>query len=254
MNEEPMTMDIAPAAGGAIVKAEPTLMDILHEAVTRGADVGVIERLVALKERVDRNEAEKAFYEAKARLHEKLPQIEKSGAIVVGNTVRSRYALYEDIDVVLRPLLAEEGLSVEFDAPKLEGGQLHMTCTLAHRQGHREIKTLTLPLDNSGSKNPVQAVGSTVSFGKRYLLGMHINLVTKDEDDDGGGGKNTGEPLTQEQRDDIELLVKETKTDQAKLFAWIGTQSGTVPKTIAEIKQGDFPRVMAALRKRAAGL
>jgi hypothetical protein len=39
---------------------------------------------------------------------------------------------------------------------------------LSHELGHSEETTMTLPLDTSGSKNNVQAVGSSTSYGKRY--------------------------------------------------------------------------------------
>lgn len=220
---------------------QPTLMHILQEAVQRGADVGVIERLVTLKERVDRNEAEKAFYEAKARLHAKIPQIAESGVIAINGKVQSRYAKYEDIDLILRPLLQEEGFSIEFDA-KWDGDRLAMTGTLVHRQGHRETKSLPLPIDISGNKNKTQAMGSTVSYGRRYLRAMLLDIVTRSEDDDGNGGGN--QVLTQEQRDDIELLVKDTKAELAKVLAFAGAQS------IAEIRQSEYVRVRDALRKR----
>jgi len=44
---------------------------------------------------------------------------------------------------------------------------------------------MTLPLDNSGSKNAVQAVGSSVSYGKRYVMAALLNITTRGEDDDG---------------------------------------------------------------------
>jgi len=223
---------------------EPTAMGMIAQAVQKGADVATIERLVALKERLDRTEAEKAFYEAKARLHAKLPQIEQSGVVLnKAGGVQSRYSKYEDIDMILRPLLAEEGFSLEFDSES-QHDKLLMSGTLAHRQGHRETRRLPLPLDTSGAKNNIQGMGSTVSYGKRYLLGMLLNLVSKGQDDDGQGGK--AQLLTQEQRDEVEFLIKETKAEPAKVLAWINAPS------IAEIRQVDFKRVMDALRRKAA--
>ena len=103
---------------------------------------------------------------------------------------------------------------------------------------------MPLPLDTSGAKNNIQGMGSTVSYGKRYLLGMLLNLVSKGQDDDGQGGK--AQLLTQEQRDEVEFLIKETKAEPAKVLAWINAPS------IAEIRQVDFKRVMDALRRKAA--
>ncbi|HET9820175.1 MAG TPA: ERF family protein, partial [Rhodanobacteraceae bacterium] len=50
--------------------------------------------------------------------------------------------------------------------------------------GHREETSITLPADTSGSKNAVQAVASSTSYGKRYTAGALLNLTSHGEDDD----------------------------------------------------------------------
>jgi hypothetical protein len=59
-----------------------------------------------------------------------------------------------------------------------------VTGVLSHSAGHREETSITLPADASGSKNAVQAVASTVSYGKRYTAGALLNLTSHGEDDD----------------------------------------------------------------------
>jgi hypothetical protein len=50
---------------------------------------------------------------------------------------------------------------------------------------------MELPVDTSGSKNPVQAVGSSTAYGKRYVMEALLNLTSRGVDDDGkrGGGQ-----------------------------------------------------------------
>src|SRR5690606_16446095 len=55
---------------------------------------------------------------------------------------------------------------------------------LTHKSGHREETTIKLPADPSGNKNAVQAVASSVSYGKRYTAGALLNLTSHAEDDD----------------------------------------------------------------------
>jgi hypothetical protein len=56
---------------------------------------------------------------------------------------------------------------------------------------------MELPFDNSGSKNTVQAIGSSVSYGKRYVLCMLLNISTGGEDNDGNGAPSA---VTTQQR------------------------------------------------------
>ena len=56
---------------------------------------------------------------------------------------------------------------------------------LLHKEGHKEKTTLLVPFDYSGSKkhNPAQAMGSSVSYGKRYTLCALLNIATRDDND-----------------------------------------------------------------------
>ncbi len=55
---------------------------------------------------------------------------------------------------------------------------------MSHRAGHSERTSILLPADVSGNKNAVQAVASSVSYGKRYTAGALLNFTTHGEDDD----------------------------------------------------------------------
>ena len=60
-----------------------------------------------------------------------------------------------------------------------------VTGVLMHRAGHSMRTSMTLPFDTSGSKNAVQAIGSSVSYGKRYVISAMLNIATRKEDDNG---------------------------------------------------------------------
>jgi hypothetical protein len=62
-----------------------------------------------------------------------------------------------------------------------------------HRGGHSEEATKFYPADTSGSKNAIQAIGSSISYGKRYTASALLNLTSRKEDDD--GAKGGGEPV-----------------------------------------------------------
>lgn len=156
-------------------------------------DVDKLEKLIALQERAMQKEAEIAFNQAMTRLQKKLPAITKKGKIEFtdkkGTDRQTPFAKYEDIFLVIGPLLQAEGFHLSFNSTWNSGDGVIISGTLHHNKGHFTKSEMRLPLDTSGSKNNLQAMGSTLSYGKRYLSGMLLNLITKDEDDDGATHK-----------------------------------------------------------------
>lgn len=185
----------------AVQKIEPqnavmpiTDHDAIMATITRAAadpnvDIEKMERLWAMKERMDARAAEVAYADAFAAMQLELPAIEERGKAKVNGAVRYTFAKWEDINTQIKPVLAKHGFALSFRTDFKSG--ISITGVLQHRLGHREETSMTLPSDNSGSKNDVQAVASAVSYGKRYTAGALLNLTSHDEDDDAyaaGGG------------------------------------------------------------------
>jgi hypothetical protein len=162
------------------------------EVIARAArdpnvDIDKMERLLEMQERVHARQSKASYYEALAAMQPNLPVISERGGIKDRNgNVQSTYALWEDVNEAIRPLLAEHGFSLSFRV-KRSDGEITVTGVLAHRDGHSEETELSLPSDTSGSKNAVQAVGSSTSYGKRYTAFALLNITTQGEDDDGAG-------------------------------------------------------------------
>jgi hypothetical protein len=104
----------------------------------------------------------------------------------------SKYAKLETIDRDMRPIYTRHGFSVRYgSAAPLKDGWIRITCTVAHSGGYFEEHYLDAQLDTAGSKGtankpPIQAVGSSVTYLRRYLLTMVFNIVLADDDDDDG--------------------------------------------------------------------
>ncbi|MCE6977286.1 hypothetical protein EI534_07710 [Pseudomonas frederiksbergensis] len=116
----------------------------------------------------------------------------------------STYARLEDIDRAISPIFTEEGFSLSFGtADSRLPGHLRVTCECMHAGGHTKLYQLDLPIDAAGSggktnKTGVQANGSTISYGRRYLTQMIFNVTTTDDDDDGNSGAPPVEVLPPE--------------------------------------------------------
>ena len=147
-------------------------------------DVNKLEKILDMQERILDRQSEQQFQIDLAAMQADLPAIEKNGKIVVGKDVRSTFAKYEDINRAIMPVMQTHGFSLTFESQQA-ATYINVIGILRHKGGHKESTQLQIPFDTSGSKNAVQAVGSSLSYGKRYIATALLNLTTVGDDDDG---------------------------------------------------------------------
>ena len=237
---------VAPEKGTevAVQPVAEEVSGLVHLAIKEKVPVEVLERLVALQERVTDRHAEMAMAEALNAFQAECPPVPRVGkATVTKSGVKQyeyRFAPYDEILVVIRPHLKNHDLSFTHDSAII-GGEVEMVCTLQHILGATRKSTFRGPVDNSGGKNPLQGVGSARSYGKRYTLADVLGLSTEEDDDGrsaGGNGVSTSTGvITEAQAADLEALIQEVGTDKAKLLAWVGV------KSLAEFPASELDRV-----------
>lgn len=219
-------------APGAIVEAEyemdagpPSLLTaIVTMARDPAVDVVKLERILAMQERLEEREAERMFTEALNHAQAEMPRVSKNGTIKLGGGKGEiPFAKWEDIDAALRPIMTRHGFSLSFSAEERAGGGMVITALLKHIAGHGATYTMPLGIDTGPGRNALQAMGSTLSYGKRYLAEMIFNIVREDEDDDGtaGGVKY----ITSDQAMEIEDLLTATGSDRARFMQHFGITS-----------------------------
>lgn len=176
-----------------ISQAESIVAVISRAASDPNVDIDKMERLLAMHERLVAVEASKAFSEAMGRLQNRIPVIKKKGRIAFRDENKKpiQYARYEDIEKEIRPHYNDEGFENFFTTETIEDGKIVVVLRVTHKQGHERItKSPPMPLDTSGAKDNIKAMGSTISYGKRYCLVNAYDVVCEGEDDDGtAGGK-----------------------------------------------------------------
>ncbi len=228
-----------------MVVDDPTsiIQVIARAAADPRVDVQKMSALLDMQFKIEARQAEIEFNAALSRLMPKLPRVRKDGTIPDNNgRVRSRYARYEDVDLVTRPLLAEEGFSITFRTEDVAPSSLRVIGTLAHRMGHSRESSVTVPISAPPKATGTQAVGSSVSYGKRYVVVNMLNIITVGEDTD---GQEPPSPITEEQVMNIETLLQDTKSNRVKFLAWIGVEK------IADILDRDYERAIKALQSKA---
>jgi hypothetical protein len=160
-------------------------------ATNPDVDPAKMEAMLTMQERMIDRQALTAYRRAMHKARAKMPRIEKDGKITgKGGTVMSRYANYENIDKIVRPLVEEEGLTYGFDFKQGEQGRVLVTCIVSHVDGHEErFGPMPLSVDTTGAKNATQGAGSAGKYGQRYTLTAAFNIVTVGADDDGNMGQ-----------------------------------------------------------------
>lgn len=169
---------------------EPRAISMFERlALDPSVDVDKLERLIQMKERIDRMNAEASFNAAFAIMQPRIPVI-----IERGKTDKGRYAELEDIIEAVRPVLADHGFALSHRTEWPSATQVRVVGVLMHRDGHHRTSEFLSGADTSGSKNAIQALGSSVSYGRRYTTKDLLCIVTRGEDNDGRTSEKTLAP------------------------------------------------------------
>ena len=181
----------------ATVPAPITPMGMIDRAVSAGASVETLEKLLALQERWEANEGRKAFDHAIAAAKAEMPAIVKNQTANRGNAGSYKYEDLAQIAAQIDPVLSRFGLSYRFRTETHEG-RIKVSCIVSHRDGYSETTTLESGSDTSGAKNPIQAMGSAVTYLQRYTLKAALGLAAARDDDTQPKRPAAAEPMTQE--------------------------------------------------------
>ena len=92
------------------------------------------------------------------------------------------------------PIITSHGLSYRFRTQ--QNDKINVTCILSHKAGHYEETTLSGPADATGSKNAIQAIGSTLTYLQRYSLVQALGLAAANDDDGKSSGKRENPHVT----------------------------------------------------------
>lgn len=230
----------APADLPSVSDSAAIIQVIERAASNPDVDIEKMERLLDMQERILNRNAKAAYVAALADVQQELPAIKERGEIKNNSgKVQSRYALWEDINEKIKPILHKHGFALSFRTGT-QDGQMVVTGVLAHREGHSEETSIYLPADTSGSKNQVQAVGSSTSYGKRYTAQALLNLTSTGEDDDGQKA-GVGTTVTEEQEATISAKMKEVGADPEKFLQHLGVSQ------LADLPATKFNFAMSAL-------
>jgi len=219
-----------------LAKAGNTPADMIRMAVSGGADLEKLEKLLALQERWEANEAKKAYHVAMAAFKANAPKIDKDRQVAYGNT-KYNHASLGNVTEKISAELSKHGLSASWTTK--QNGNIMVTCRITHIKGHSEETTLAAAADNSGSKNSIQAIGSTITYLERYTLLGLTGLATYDQDDDGIAAGS--QYINTEEGNEILDRITELNANLGKFLAYMKVES------LEKMLKSDYPKAIAAL-------
>lgn len=180
MKQSATALTLEPQNNAALAEITPTT---LLQAALASGNLELVREFMQLKREYEADEARKAYDQAMAEFKRNAPRISKNKEVSFGTT-RYSHATLDHVTDVLTPALSKVGISHRFEL-KTEGDTVIVTCILSHSMGHSERTSLPGPIDKSGSKNPIQGIGSAVSYLQRYTLLAAVGMAPGSQDDDG---------------------------------------------------------------------
>ena len=238
-----------PVAVPTIVNEDTTLMALIGRSASDPTmDVAKLERLMDLYERIGARRAEQQFNEAMQLAQRDIQPVFRNAG---NETTRSRYATLEAVLAMVGPVIYKHGLSMSFgtDQSPLEG-HYRVTCTLSHIGGHSREYHADVPSDGVGmkgtqNKTPTHAFGSTMAYGRRYLILLIFNVATTDDND--GNSASSMKTISEAQRDALHILADDVKADKRKFCEFFGIGS------FSELPVHQYTRAIQMLQAKARG-
>lgn len=229
----------SPQAMHAALPVDPMVSMIERVAMDPSVSIDRLEQLMAMKERLDAKAAEQAFAAAFSEASAEFPSIPMNGR----GDKQKPYALLKDIIGHTRPVLSRHGLALSFGIES-HPDKVIVTAELMHVGGYRKTTAIELPKDQTGSKNAVQAVGSSQTYGQRYTAQALLGLSLGDDTEDDGGAAGGSSTINATQFFELRNLIEEASADEPKLCEFLKV------KNLEELPERMFGNAVAALRKK----
>lgn len=237
--QEPGNRQVAPHAQ-SVPLADMTPVQMAYQLISSGADFQSVKEMMSLSKELAADQSKRAFDAAIASAKAEIPAVAKNAK---GHNSKA-YANFAAYAAVVDPVLGKWGLSYRFRTEQTD--RITVTCVLTHKDGHAEENNLSGPPDGSGSKNAIQAIGSTLTYLQRYTLVQALGLSAADDDDGQAHGKTEQQiaTISEDQQMQLREMIEVSGADMDR-FLKVGNLA-----RLSDMRAADFPAAMAMLKKR----
>lgn len=238
-----------PGSNG-LAPTQPTVIEILSQAVQSGVPPEALEKIAALVERFEDRAAEREFNAALAEFQSECPAIPKtSTAEIASNSGRGFSYTFADLNQIAETsgtYLTKHGFSYLWDTT-VENGVEYCICRLRHKGGHCITAKSKVPQDMGQLKGFHKEIGA-LTVARRMSLLLALGITTADPDTEAA---SLGQPkITEHQAANLTALLDEVcgKDDGRKqgFLDWMRV------KRIEDIRAGDHHKAVSELEKARA--
>lgn len=235
----------------ALVQQNSVVERIAMLAIDPAVSVEKMTALIDMRDRLEASAARKAFDLAISLAKSEIPPIIKDAHVGYDSrdTDKPRtdydHETLAQIAKTVDPILGKYGLSYRYRTEQTQGGVV-VHCVLSHRDGHSETTTLASPIDTSGKKNPIQAIGSAVTYLQRYTIKAALGLAAAKRDDDGRTA-GSGPTINADQFRQLSAALSEAGIPASDLTKFYGVEH------LEELPGPNFGAAMALVRQRTKG-
>ncbi|WP_375653378.1 ERF family protein [Bartonella sp. MR110HLJHH] len=201
---------------------KPTAMElILERALDNDVDLDRLKRLLELREQEIKRQERQNFVRDLSAMQMEYKDIEQNA---INKHTKSKYATLDQYIDAVKEGLATYNFALFVRIKNQTEKNITIEITLSHPSGNQISTEGTFPIDNAGSKNNIQSVGSTITYARRYLLGMLLNVASKEDDTDGQTqakeDDTNNQKVSSKQIKQIEELIEQTESDKNKLLSY----------------------------------
>lgn len=227
------------------------LSPLVQAAMNGQLDTQKLNELLQIQKDYEANEARKAFVAAMAEFKAEPLEVRKTKHVKYqnnkGGVTDYHHADLADVVDAVVAKMSKYGLSHRW-ATQQENARISVTCIITHEMGHSESVTLSAGADDSGGKNSIQAIGSTVTYLQRYTLMAATGLAAKGMDDDGRGAGKPVETITENQAGDLRVMLTDVQGDEAKFCGLFGVEK------LEDLPAKEFGKAINKIKQRARKL
>lgn len=172
-------------------RAVMTPLETLRVEMTQCTDLARLEKMMELEKLWRAEFAKRQYVSAFASFKKNMPDVVKD---MLNKQYGSDYSSLANLVNTTNKVLGEYGLNARWKIDQSSG--VKITCILTHQDGHSEEVEITGPMDNSGQKNPLQQIKSTLTYLEGATFQAITGVVARSAcaDDDGNGSGPKKEP------------------------------------------------------------
>ena len=207
-----------------------------------------MQAVMTMRREMIQDEAREAYQFHFAEFAQELPVVERDGMVDMQEKGKFPFTTYEQMDKVLRPLLAKHGFSLQFWSSAPETKDMVVVHGALIGWGWQREATYPVPPDTGPGRNALQARGSAQTYAKRYIADLLCNVVRKGKDDDGRGAMAA--LIDAKQIKTLDDLLKKTNTKPENFLKLMVTGADALD----DIRQRDYSRLELALRDKLSKL